>query len=434
MGFGISDADLEKALSDAWVSCSSDRYGFSPYTPTYYKPYETRRNPVKITPVTVTTTVVKTAVKEVDKNLLLLSAIFNEIQSLYAERDSFWSEEYKTVVSQVYEYFDNIIKLNSLELLKIYGDDDIEKARNYLFDGFSECIYFYLTHNILDKPKLRNLVEDTLRLVRKWNMFEIASGTVSKQIFFDYYIKRYGLIKNEYHCCPHCGSYIIQGVYNCPNCYAQTDIIPTRKKRPVQQVESEIEAPEETVIAQPQDDTSEILRVKLQESDDEMRRIQEANERLLLENERLRAELEGKNVAIKAMSDYISENSADEIEYKKVLIIGDIPMNVQEVLDMSAQIGIAPEMIDILDDFSKIKKLAGRIRNDDKYAGIIIGAVPHKVSKLGDASSLSTLFRGSGFPFLVEARTYQGELKITKESLRRALNDMMFHLLSMGLI
>ena len=65
---------------------------------------------------------------------------------------------------------------------------------------------------------------------------------------------------------------------------------------------------------------------------------------------------------------------------------------------------------------------------------LVIGAVPHKVSKLGDASSLSTLFRGSGFPFLVEARTYQGELKITKESLRRALNDMMFHLLSMGLI
>ena len=134
------------------------------------------------------------------------------------------------------------------------------------------------------------------------------------------------------------------------------------------------------------------------------------------------------------MSNYICENTKDKIENKKVLIIGDIPMNLQEVFDMSAQIGIAPEMIDILDDFSKIKKLAGRIRNDDKYAGIIIGAIPHKVSKLGDSSSLTTLFRGSGFPFLVEARTYQGELKITKESLRRALNDMMFHLLSKGLI
>ena len=434
MGFGISDSDLEKALSAAWVSCSADRYGYNPYTPTVYRPYPTGNNSTKTKPVTITTTVVTTAVKEVDKNLLLLSAIFNEIKALYDERETLWSEEYKTVVTQVYEYFDNIIELNSLELLDIFDDKDIKKARNYLFDGFSECIYYYLTHNTLDKPKLRNLVEDTLRLVRKWNMFEISNGAVSKQIFFDYYVKRYGLIKNEYHCCPHCGSYIIQGVYNCPNCYAQTDIIPTKKKRPVHKPESEIEKLQETVIVLPKEDPSESLRAKLQESDEEMRRIQEANERLLLENERLRAELEGKNVAIKAMSDYISENDTDEIDYKKVLIIGDVPMNVQEVLDMSAQIGISPEMIDILDDFSKIKKLAGRIRNDDKYAGIIIGAVPHKVSKLGDASSLSTLFRGSGFPFLVEARTYQGELKITKESLRRALNDMMFHLLSMGLI
>ena len=109
-------------------------------------------------------------------------------------------------------------------------------------------------------------------------------------------------------------------------------------------------------------------------------------------------------------------------------------MNVQEVFDLSAQIGIDPDMLDILDDFSKIKKVAGRIKNDDRYAGIIIGAVPHKVSKLGDANSLSTLFRGNGFPFLVEARTYQGELKITRESLRRALNDMWGHLLSMNLI
>ena len=419
MGFGISDSDLEKALSDVWVSCGADNssMGSRMTKPTSFA--MARK--------------VETTSKNVDKNILVLSAIYEEIKNLFKEKKTFWSEEYKTVISQVYEYFDNIIKLNGIEITTSFDDMILKKARNYLFDGFSECIYYYLTHNILDKPGFRCLVDDTLRLVRKWNMFEIASGAISKQIFFDYYIKRYGLIKNEYHCCPHCGSYIIQGVYNCPNCYAQTTVIPNRRKRKIHKEEPELENVEKIVVSAT-DDSSVILRDKLKKTNEEIRRVQEANERLLLENEKLRGELEGKNVAIKAMSDYISENNTVGREEKKILIIGDVPLDIQEIRGMSAEIGIIPEMIDIIDDYSKIKKLAGRIRNNDKYAGIIIGAVPHKVSKLGNASSLSTLFRGSGFPFLVEARTFQGELKITKESLRRALNDMMFHLLSMDLI
>ncbi len=428
MGLGISDEVLEKILAEPWTSCASDYYTPTPNAPTYRSPcrtsYVPQRVPVKpiadIAPVTS-----KTAAKEVDKNLLFLFSIYHQIKLLYSDIELFWSEEYKTVVTQVYEYFSNIVELHSIEVVTI-PNNELKKAQTYLFDGFGECIYYYLTHNTLTKPKLRNIVEDTLRLARRWNMFEMDEGTASKRIFFEYYIKRYGLSRNEYHCCPHCGSYIIQGVYNCPNCYAQTDIAPTQKKRLI----STVDESDNTTV----DDENSKLQARLQESDEEVKRAREENVDLQRENERLRLELEGKNVAIKAMTQFIYENGNVETGKKKILIIGDIPLNLQEVFELSSQIGINPEMLDILDDFSKIKKVAGRIKNDDKYAGIIIGAVPHKVSKLGDASSLSTLFRGSGYPFLVEARTYQGELKITKESLKRAMTDMMFHLLSMGLI
>lgn len=432
MGFGISDEVLEKILSEPWTACGSGYYAPSTRTTSYTPPRRASYTPSSVSSAPVVTPLAnptRAKQKEIDKNIILLSSVYRQIQGLYSDRESFWSDEYKNIVTQVHDYFNNIFEVHSIE--PVYtADADNKKAQTYLFDGFSECIFYYLTHNILTKPKLRSIVEDTLRLVRKWNTFEIDDGAISKQVFFDYYINRYGLSKNEYHCCPHCGSYIIQGVYNCPNCYAQTDVIPVRKTRSVTQVE-ELET---VVSADPIQDTTSRLHIKLRESDEEIRRVREANEDLQRENERLRAELEGKNVAIRAMTDYISENGATSEESKKVLIIGDIPMNVQEVFELSAQIGIDPEMLDILDDFSKIKKVAGRIKNDDRYAGIIIGAVPHKVSKLGDASSLSTLFRGSGYPFLVEARTYQGELKITKESLKRAMTDMMFHLLSKGLI
>ena len=431
MGFGISDEVLEKILAEPWTACGSGYYAPSKYTPSYtpprrsiYTPSSTPTTPV-VTPLANPS---KAKSKESDKNISLLSAIYNHIKGLYADREAFWSDEYKNIVSQVHEYFNNIIEVHSIATVYTTNADN-KKAQSYLFDGFSESIFYYLTHNTLTKPKLRSIVEDTLRLVRKWNMFEIDEGAISKQVFFNYYINRYGLSKNEYHCCPHCGSDIIQGLYNCPNCYAQTDIVPIRKPRNV----IEAVTPDSTNITQI-DDTTSRLQIKLRESDEEIKRVLEANEDLQRENERLRAEIEGKDNAIKAMRDHIADNDTVRAECKKVLIIGDIPMNVQEVFDLSAQIGIDPDMLDILDDFSKIKKVAGRIKNDDRYAGIIIGAVPHKVSKLGDASSLSALFRGNGFPFLVEARTYQGELKITRESLRRALNDMWGHLLSMNLI
>lgn len=427
MGFGISDEVLEKILAEPFNTCVSSYLYPSKYTinnKKYACGKQESRVQTNIKPITATATVKP---NRSNSNFELLSSVYKQLIELHSEIDEFWSDEYKSIIEQVYDYFKNIVELHSISTTP--SPKDNAKAQSYLFDGFSECIFYYLTHNTLTKPKLRSIVEDTLRLVGKWGLFELRKEKASKQIFFDYYINRYGLSKNEFHCCPHCGSEIIQGIYNCPNCYAQTDILPTKHKA---LIDKPIIADIDTTVDAPNEEINE-LQAKLIESNTEIQKIRETNKDLLRENERLRSALKGKDVAIQAMSQFINGNETHD-EIKKVLIIGDIPMNTQEVFELSTQVGITPDMIDIIDDFSKIKKLAGRIKNDDKYAGIIIGAVPHKVSKLGNASSLSTLFRGNGYPFLVEARTYQGELKITKESLKRAMTDMMFHLLSKGLL
>ena len=117
MGFGISDEVLEKILAEPWTACGSGYYAPSKYTPSYtpprrsiYTPSSTPTTPV-VTPLANPS---KAKSKESDKNISLLSAIYNHIKGLYADREAFWSDEYKNIVSQVHEYFNNIIEVHSI--------------------------------------------------------------------------------------------------------------------------------------------------------------------------------------------------------------------------------------------------------------------------------------------------------------------------------
>jgi hypothetical protein len=75
--------------------------------------------------------------------------------------------------------------------------------------------------------------------------------------------------------------------------------------------------------------------------------------------------------------------------------------------------------------YDRIKDYADRIRKGGRYYAVIFGACPHKVSGIGGYSSAVEMFKQTeGMPFIVEARSKSGKLKLTKESFREALNSV----------
>nr|MCR4960298.1 hypothetical protein [Lachnospiraceae bacterium] len=77
-------------------------------------------------------------------------------------------------------------------------------------------------------------------------------------------------------------------------------------------------------------------------------------------------------------------------------------------------------------DYAKIVSFAGRLNaGANGYAALILGAMPHKVANLGDWSSLVEKCRQSdSLPDAYDARSRSGELKVTKESFKKALMDI----------
>lgn len=76
-------------------------------------------------------------------------------------------------------------------------------------------------------------------------------------------------------------------------------------------------------------------------------------------------------------------------------------------------------------DYKKIVNYAGRCNKLEKYSAVMLGACPHKVGNIGDWSSLIAKCKNEvNMPYAVDARSYSGELKVTKESFRNALIDI----------
>ncbi len=86
---------------------------------------------------------------------------------------------------------------------------------------------------------------------------------------------------------------------------------------------------------------------------------------------------------------------------------------------------------DITSDYDKITNLDFRkFRYNDKYAAIIVGPMPHSVKGKGDYSSgIEMLKNEPGYPDVVECITSE-KLKITKASIKKALQEVNYKLMS----
>ena len=114
---------------------------------------------------------------------------------------------------------------------------------------------------------------------------------------------------------------------------------------------------------------------------------------------------------------------------KKILVIGQPVVSTDKLLGIVKNYGYEKSDFIFWDDYDKIKSYADRMAGGS-FTGIIAGPMPHKVSGLGDYSSLIEKMKQPGYPYMEEARSESGELKITKNSFRKALEGMTKHLLA----
>ncbi len=109
----------------------------------------------------------------------------------------------------------------------------------------------------------------------------------------------------------------------------------------------------------------------------------------------------------------------------KILVLGATTMDIKTMNGIAKTYGFHKDDFEYEVDYDKIKAFSGRSGKLEKYLAVILGACPHKVQNLGDWSSLiEKCKREEGMPIAIDARSRSGELKVTKESFRRALAEI----------
>lgn len=116
---------------------------------------------------------------------------------------------------------------------------------------------------------------------------------------------------------------------------------------------------------------------------------------------------------------------------KKILVIGRTDISTEKLTGVSKGYGYEKNDFVFWDDYGKIKSYAERLDcGTYSFSGIIAGPMPHKVSGLGECSSFIEKMKRPGFPHMEEARSENGELKLTKHSFRKALEKMTRYLMA----
>ena len=113
------------------------------------------------------------------------------------------------------------------------------------------------------------------------------------------------------------------------------------------------------------------------------------------------------------------------LKEKKIVLIGAVatPNIKKDLIGAANKYGFE---VEIYDDYDKIPNINFRkMQYSSSIAGIIVGPMPHSVKGKGDYSSfIETLQNEPGYPPVVECRTINGKLKVSKTSLWYALGEL----------
>jgi hypothetical protein len=115
-----------------------------------------------------------------------------------------------------------------------------------------------------------------------------------------------------------------------------------------------------------------------------------------------------------------------EIKNIRLLVLGTGSLRNDVIFGVAKGFGYEKSQIDLQNDYDKNKRFDLRkIQYSQKYGGILVGPIAHKVVGLGDYNSvIQKLNSEAGYPPLVAIRAKSGELKITKTAVKESLEEL----------
>lgn len=126
--------------------------------------------------------------------------------------------------------------------------------------------------------------------------------------------------------------------------------------------------------------------------------------------------------------DLVSENREMFIvnqRTQKILVIGALQIDRKDLEKVCRVYRIPIKRVDFLDDYSKLSGFSVEtLRYSSVYSDVLIGAVPHKITDLGDSSSIITKIKQNpkDYPKLIVLSANR-KFKITKNNFEKALKQ-----------
>ena len=113
-------------------------------------------------------------------------------------------------------------------------------------------------------------------------------------------------------------------------------------------------------------------------------------------------------------------------KYGKIVIIGDTELKENIIMAVCKTFGISKDRVELCLSYEQAQKYNFRkMQYNPAYSAILFGPVPHSGAAKGFAGSIiAGVERGGGYPPVVRLSTGT-ELKITKATLKTALQDML---------
>lgn len=108
----------------------------------------------------------------------------------------------------------------------------------------------------------------------------------------------------------------------------------------------------------------------------------------------------------------------------KVLIIGAVNANKNDIYKTFKKISIPPDRIEILDEYEKLTGFdVEKLRNSMKYSDILVCAVPHKMKNIGEYPDMISMIENNQaeFPLLNKITNESGELRFSISGLKKAI-------------
>ena len=115
----------------------------------------------------------------------------------------------------------------------------------------------------------------------------------------------------------------------------------------------------------------------------------------------------------------------------RILVVGSLSGNISNYQIASKKVGINPDHIEFI-DYDSFKRFdVAKLEYSNEYSDIILGPVPHKVERMGDARSFASLVEREPLKYpraiRANANSLEHQLKLSISTFRECLKKTFYY-------